>query len=67
MRMDYFIDEDSFGEYLPVNWTVIANYLNDVIDERGIAEDFEACSQLWEDYCNGDIKDAPQAEWVWPY
>lgn len=65
--MDYVIDEDSFGEYLPANWVEIANYLNNLIEEQGIAEDYDACSELWEKYCNGDLKDAPHPEWVYPY
>lgn len=61
--MDYYITADSFGEYLPVNWREIADFLNAIMDERGIAEDFDACCDLWEDYCNGEIPDAPDQQW----
>ena len=65
--MDYYITEDSFGEYCPVNWQEIADYLNGLIDEKGIAEDFEAVCDLWEDYCSGGIPGVPGAEWERPY
>jgi hypothetical protein len=65
--MEYYITEDSFGEYCPANWQEIADYMNDIIDERGIAEDFDAVCVLWEAYCSGDIPGVPAAEWERAY
>lgn len=60
------ITMESFGSECPMNWEEIANYLNDKIDElENTIEDEdelnEALDQLWEDYCNGDMPDAPVA------
>lgn len=55
------ITADSFGADLPANWDVIAEYLNALIAERGIEDDREALSDLWEDYWNGVLPDAPAA------
>ena len=62
-NMDYYITADSFGEYCPVNWPEIADALNAIIDERGIAEDFDASCELWEAYCNGEIAGIPAPQW----
>lgn len=56
------ITMDSFGSECPSNWEEIANFLNALIEERGIEDDPEELDQLWEDYCNGDIPGAPEAK-----
>ena len=55
------ITMDSFGSDLPENWEEIADFLNNLIEERGIENDQDELDQLWEDYCNGDIPGAPEA------
>ena len=56
------ITMDSFGSLLPENWEEIADFLNALIEERGIENDQDELDQLWEDYCNGDIPGAPDAK-----
>lgn len=56
------ITMDSFGSMLPENWEEIADFLNNLIEERGIENDPDELDQLWEDYCNGDIPGAPEAK-----
>ena len=56
------ITMDSFGSECPANWEEIADFLNAIIEERGIENDEDALDQLWEDYCNGDIPGAPEAK-----
>ena len=56
------ITMDSFGSECPENWEEIANFLNALIEERGIENDPDELNQLWEDYCNGDIPGAPGAK-----
>lgn len=56
------ITMDSFGSECPENWEEIANFLNALIEERGIENDPDELNQLWEDYCNGDIPGAPEAK-----
>lgn len=60
--MTYYVTADSFGAELPANWEEIAAFLNRVADERGIAEDHDACNELWEEYWTGSIPGAPVAE-----
>jgi hypothetical protein len=55
------ITMDSFGSMIPENWEEIADFLNGIIEERGIENDQDELDQLWEDYCNGDIPGAPEA------
>ena len=57
----YYITVDSFGSYCPENWEEIADFLNAIIDERGISEDHDAVNELWEAYCNGELEGAPAA------
>jgi len=59
---EYWVTADSFGDTIPANWEEIADFLNNIIRERHIEEDHDACNELWEDYCNGDIPGAPIAE-----
>ena len=59
--MTYYVTADSFGAELPANWEEIAAYLNKITDERGIAEDHDACNDLWEEYWNGELAGAPEA------
>ena len=56
-----YVTMDSFGSDCPSNWEEIALALNAIIDEHGIVDDTEACNQLWEDYCSGDLADVPEA------
>lgn len=46
---------DSFGAEIPQNWEEIADFLNHLIDGGYDSRD------VWEDYWNGDIPDAPKA------
>ena len=56
------ITMDSFGSMLPENWEEIADFLNAIIEERGIENDLDDLARLWEDYCSGDIPGAPEAK-----
>lgn len=60
--MKNLITMDSFGSECPANWEEIADFLNAIILERGIEDDHDAVNDLWEEYCNGDIKGAPEAQ-----
>ena len=55
------IDEDSFGDEIPVNWQEIAAYLNHEIQERLITHNRDAIDALWEAYCRGELEGAPEA------
>ncbi len=59
--MTYYVTADSFGSEIPANWEEIAAFLNKITDERGIAEDHDACNELWEEYWNGELAGAPEA------
>ena len=59
MNINNYITMDSFGSECPLNWETIADALNEIIDERGILEDNEACNALWTEYCRGELKDVP--------
>ena len=48
--MENYITAESFGADLPENWREIANELNEIIDERGIADDSDAVNELWDEY-----------------
>ena len=50
--MKYYITAESFGADIPENWEEIAQQLNAIIDERGIADDKAAVNELWEEYWN---------------
>ena len=58
---------DSFGSDCPRNWEEIASFLNGVFEERLGKEELDddetwrLSNQIWEDYCNGKIPDAPKA------
>lgn len=60
--MTYYVTADSFGSEVPSNWEEIAAFLNSITDERGIAEDHDACNELWEAYWNGELDGAPEAQ-----
>ncbi len=60
--MTYYVNADSFGAEIPANWEEIAAYLNELTDERGIAEDHDACNDLWEEYWRGELDGAPEAK-----
>jgi len=53
------ITVDSFGSNLPRNWEEIADFLNNLIEEKGDDSKL-AAEELWEDYCAGNIKGAPE-------
>lgn len=57
----YYINGESFGAECPLNWEDIADALNEIIDDRGIAEDYEAVNALWEDFCAGRLENVPMA------
>ena len=75
MNTDYHINMDSFGADCPANWEEIASFLNERIDAALDGKDdafdpgydasglsFEGhaiVDSIWEDYCNGNIPDAP--------
>ena len=67
MKYGTYINMDSFGECCPANWEEIADYLNDIIRTRienenshGEMEQKEISESVWEQYCNGDLPDAPE-------
>lgn len=68
--MEYY-DMESFGADCPANWEEIASFLNGLLDERVTEgmDDRDICEiadQLWEDYWNGNLKDAPApSEELW--
>ena len=65
---NWLIDVDSFGADCPENWEEIADFLNEII-RKEIREDMDyrdkdyVSEKVWEAYCNGDLKDAPEAIW----
>jgi hypothetical protein len=59
----YYITAESFGSECPENWEEIAAFLNDIIDQRGIADDHDAVNDLWEEFCRGDLDGAPAPAW----
>ena len=61
-KMENWITADSFGSEIPANWEEIADFLNNIIRERGIEDDHNEVNELWEAYWNGEIPDAPTAE-----
>mgnify|MGYP007070067907 CR=1 FL=1 len=54
--MKYHIDAESFGSCLPDCWQQIAAELNATIDQLGIADDFEAVRNLWDEYWQGNMQ-----------
>ena len=68
MYTEYHITMDSFGKERPENWQEIADYLNNIIDERvtpdeygNITEDDKnTLCKIWEDYWNENMQDAPK-------
>lgn len=60
--MENWITAESFGADLPTNWEEIADYLNAIIEERGIEDDLNEVNELWEAYWQGEFPDAPTAE-----
>ena len=61
MEIREIITADSFGSDCPTNWEEIAAALNQIIADRGIADDDDAIDSLWEDYWNGDLPGVPKA------
>ena len=73
MNITPYITMDSFGDYCPVNWEEIADYLNARInklieendgltDEYGelTEEGWDILAGQWESYCEGEFLDAPK-------
>lgn len=56
------ITADSFGSEIPANWEEIADFLNEIIRERGIEDSVPEQNELWEEYWNGEIHGAPEAK-----
>lgn len=54
--MTHYITENSFGAEIPDNWGQIADFLNGIIDERGIEYDLNAVNELWDDFWSGKIQ-----------
>jgi hypothetical protein len=52
--MAYYITAESCGAEIPDNWQEIADELNRIIDERGIADDHDAVNELRESYWYGN-------------
>lgn len=53
---------ESFGDTIPNNWEEIADFLNGIARERGIDDSTAEMNDLWEQYWNGEIPGAPEAE-----
>lgn len=60
--MENWITIDSFGDKVPSNWEDIADFLNDIIRERGIEDDHNAVNDLWEAFWQGEFADAPEVK-----
>ena len=58
--MSYYVTEDSFDSELPENWGQIADYLNQIIDERGVENDHNACNEIWEEFWQGNLNMTPE-------
>ena len=66
-----YINMDSFGDYLPVNWKQIADSLNEIIDTMEVFDDYgqvttegrETIDNLWEQYCDGSLDNVPEPIW----
>ena len=63
--MENWITIESFGADVPENWEEIAEYLNNIIRERGIENDHNEVNDLWEAYWQGEFSDAPVARILW--
>ena len=63
--MENWITIESFGDEVPSNWEDIADYLNDIIRERGIEDDHNAVNDLWEAYWHEELPDAPAPKRIW--
>lgn len=63
--MENWITIESFGDEVPSNWEDIAGFLNDIIRDRGIEDDHNAVNDLWEDYWNEKLPDAPSPKRIW--
>lgn len=54
--MENWITIESFGAEVPENWETIAALLNQLIEERGMADNHEAVNELWEAYWNNKVE-----------
>ena len=57
--MENWITVESFGADVPENWEEIAEYLNNIIRDRGIENDHNEVNDLWEAFWQGEFPDAP--------
>jgi len=58
--MSYYVTENSFGSEIPENWGQIADYLNQIIDERGVENDHNACNEIWEEFWQDNLNMTPE-------
>ena len=56
---DYRITIKSFGSDVPENWQEIADYLNEIIRDRGIENNHNEVNEVWEAFWQGEFADAP--------
>lgn len=54
------ITAESFGSNCPKNWEEIADFLNEIIEEKE-DDSKKNVEEIWEDYCAGRIENAPEA------
>ena len=61
------ITAESFGSNCPQNWEEIADFLNEIIEEKIEADNLDYrdaldfSDELWMQYCMGKIENAPVA------
>lgn len=56
--MENWITIESFGADVPNNWEQIADFLNEIIRERGIEDDHNEVNELWDAFWSGRIPGA---------
>jgi len=67
MKEKIMITEESFGSNCPQNWEEIADFLNEIIEEKieidhlNDRDALDFSEELWEQYCMGKIENAPEA------
>ena len=62
--MTNYITVEDFGSDLPENWEKIADFLNGIIEETGIADDSDAVAELWQKFWELTDYDAKNFERV---
>lgn len=63
----YEFNRASFGEHPPKNWVIIANDLNDYLDDRtswetSVEQGKWEAAQIWKEYINGELPDVEEQE-----